>query len=61
MIGNRIPKIILKWNAEGKRRHGKRRGKCMDRVRRSMINRGLTEEMQRTENCGGAKFLWDKG
>ena len=39
----RIPKMILEWNAEGRRRRGNPQEKWMDGIRRSMNRLELTE------------------
>ena len=39
----RIPRMILEWTVEGKRR-GKLKDQRMDGMRRSMTRRGLIEE-----------------
>jgi hypothetical protein len=47
MPGNRLPLKILEWEPEGTRRRGRRgrpKERWIDGVRRSMTNRGLTEE-----------------
>jgi hypothetical protein len=44
MPGNRLPLKILEWEPEGTRRRGRPKERWIDRVRRSMINHGLTEE-----------------
>ena len=41
---NRIPKLILNWNAEGRRRKGKSRKQWMYGVRSSMKSKDLTEK-----------------
>jgi hypothetical protein len=43
MPGNRLPLKILEWELEGTRR-GRPKEIWIDGVRRSMTNRGLTEE-----------------
>jgi hypothetical protein len=44
MSGNRLPRKILEWEPEGTRRRGRPKERWIDGVRRSMTNRGLTEE-----------------
>jgi hypothetical protein len=44
MPGNRLPRKILDWEPEGRRRRERPKEKWTDGVRRSMTNRGLTEE-----------------
>jgi hypothetical protein len=44
MTGNRLPLKILEWETEEKRRRGRPKERCIDGVRRSMINHGLTEK-----------------
>ena len=43
MGSDRIPKIILKWNVEGRRKKEKLREYWMDRIRRTMISKDFTE------------------
>jgi hypothetical protein len=44
MPGNRLPRKILDWEPEGTRRRERPKERWTDGVRRSMTNRGLTEE-----------------
>jgi hypothetical protein len=44
MPGNRLPLRALEWEPEGTRRRGRPKERWIDGVRRSMTNRGLTEE-----------------
>jgi hypothetical protein len=44
MPGNRLVLKILEWEPEGKRRKRTPKERWIDGVRRSMTNRGLTEE-----------------
>jgi hypothetical protein len=44
MPGNRLPLKILEWEPEGTRRRGRPKERWLDGARRSMTNRGLTEE-----------------
>jgi hypothetical protein len=44
MPGNRLPLKILEWEPEGTRRRGRPKERWIAGVRRSMTNRGLTEE-----------------
>jgi hypothetical protein len=44
MTGNRLPLKILEWEPEGTRRSERSKKRWIDGVRRSMTNRGLTEE-----------------
>ena len=48
MGSNKIPKMIPEWHVKGTRRKGKTREKRMGRVRRSMISKDFTNNMQRT-------------
>ena len=41
---DRIPKMILEWNSEGRRRIGKPQEKQMDGMRRNINRLELTEE-----------------
>ena len=47
---DRIPKIILEWDAEGRRRREKPQEKWMDGIRRSMNRLELTEEDAQDRN-----------
>ena len=40
----RDPKIIMEWNAEGRRTEGKSSEQLMDGVRKSVISKDLTKE-----------------
>jgi hypothetical protein len=44
MPGNRLPLKILEWEPEGTPRRGRPRERWIQGVRRSMTNRGLTQE-----------------
>jgi hypothetical protein len=44
MPGNRLPLKVLEWEPEGTRRRGRPKERWIGGVRRSMTNRGLTEE-----------------
>jgi hypothetical protein len=44
MPGNRLPRKILEWEPEGRRRRGRPKERWIDGVRRSMTNHGLIEE-----------------
>jgi hypothetical protein len=44
MPGNRLPLKILEWKPEGTRRRGRPKERWIYGVRRSMTDRGLTEE-----------------
>ena len=48
---DRIPKIILEYNAEGRRRRGKPQKKWKDGIRRSMNRLELTEEDAQDRNA----------
>jgi hypothetical protein len=47
MTGNILPRRILGWEAEVMRRKGRPKETWMDRVRRGMTERGLTEEVDK--------------
>jgi hypothetical protein len=42
---NTVPKFIMKWNVEERREKGKAREQWIDEVRRSKINKDLTEKI----------------
>ena len=44
MGSDRISKVILKWNTVGRRRKEKPRKQWMDRVRRNVVKKDLTEK-----------------
>jgi hypothetical protein len=44
MPGNRLPLKVLEWEPEVTRRRGRPKERWIDGVRRSMTNRGMTEE-----------------
>ena len=54
---DRIPKMILEWNAEGRRRRGKPREQWMDGIRRSMNRMELTEEDAQDRDLWRSKLL----
>ena len=56
MGSDRIPKMILKWNVEGRRKTEKPREQWMDGVRVTLINKDLAEELWRSKI-----FLLDGG
>jgi hypothetical protein len=47
MPGNSLPRKILEWEPEGKRRRERPKERWIDGVRRSMTHHGLTEEDSR--------------
>ena len=44
MTSNTIPKMMMEWNTEGRRRKGKPREQWIDGLRRSIISKDLTGE-----------------
>jgi hypothetical protein len=60
MPGNRLPRKILEWEPEGKRRRGRPKERWIDGVRRSMTNRGLTEEEILETEADGETLFWMK-
>ena len=57
---DRIPKMILEWNAEGRRRRGKPQEKWMDGIKRSMNRLELTEEDAQDRNVWKNKITVKK-
>jgi hypothetical protein len=64
MPGNRLPRKILEWEAEGTRRRERPKERWIDEERRSMTNHGLREEDTRDRDrwrnlvLGEGKPLW---
>jgi hypothetical protein len=56
MENDRLPKIIMEWETEGRRREGRPLGTWMDGVRNSMEKYGLRVEDERIEKNGDERF-----
>ena len=55
---DRISKMILEWNAKGRRRRGKPLEKWVDEIRRSMNKLELTEEDRQDRNLWKNKITF---